>query len=103
MNTGPFSPVAQVGAGPDGAAFQANGPEGEAELRLLGPAWTDPVRREALLKRLRRARLVEHAGVRRILGLGLDAVPPWLALAPMGGKPLADAAVPMPATGAARV
>ncbi len=95
MNTGPYSPVAQLGAGPDGAAFRARGPSGAVELRLLGPAWADPPRREAILRRLRRARLAAAAaGVREILDVGLDALPPWVALAPLIGPPLTGSLKP---------
>ncbi|HZY88438.1 MAG TPA: serine/threonine-protein kinase, partial [Gemmataceae bacterium] len=74
--------LAQVGAGPDGVAYRGLAPDGATavEVRVLGRAWEDAGRREALTRRLRRALLLRHPAAAEVRELGLEEAPPYLAL-----------------------
>src|SRR5207302_6807828 len=56
----------------------------------LAGAWADPLRRDALVRWLRLARLLDHPGARRIRSLDLEACPPRVVLDPPAGPTLAE-------------
>jgi serine/threonine protein kinase/class 3 adenylate cyclase len=83
--------LAQLSAGADGVAYQGRDAGGQAvELRTLAGAWADPLRREAVVRRLRLARLLDHPGARRIRALELHRQPPRVVLGPPAGPTLAE-------------
>src|SRR5262245_35702042 len=80
--------LAQVGAGADGVAFRARLAGDEVEYRSLAPLWADPAHRDAVSKRLRLARLLDHPAARRVRRLDLDRA--FVVLDPPAGPPLAE-------------
>src|SRR5260370_549934 len=62
MNIDSVQLIAQIGAGADGVVFRARCGNDVVEVRTLSAAWSDPMRRQALVKRLRQARLLEPPG-----------------------------------------
>jgi serine/threonine protein kinase len=82
MNLGRYRLLAQRGAGADGVSYRANDPEGQsdAEIRVLGGARAAEARWNALVKRLRLAAMLDHAGAIPIRALQLDHDPPYVAL-----------------------
>src|SRR5262245_41483597 len=82
MDLGGYRLVAQRGAGPDGVAFRAETAGGDrfVEVRLLTVARANADRWPALVRRLKRAALLNHPGAIRIQKLSLDTEPPFVAL-----------------------
>jgi serine/threonine protein kinase/class 3 adenylate cyclase len=100
--------LTQLGVGKDGAAYRAEAlADGAAlEVRLLGGARGDPDHWAGLVKRLRRAALLDHPSARRVQELDLAAEPPALTLDWVDGEPLASALrerLPLPAEEVARL
>src|SRR5262245_19150526 len=78
MTRSEYHLIAQLGAGPDGVAYQARSPDGgPVELRVLC-GLADPVRRGLLFRRLGRLRLLDHPAALGLRRLGLEDDPPWL-------------------------
>ena len=85
---------AQLGAGPDGIAFQANAPDRATTVLALDltAARADSSRWPGLVSRLRLAKGLEHPGAIQILDLGLYEKPPFAILEWPGETTLATAA-----------
>jgi hypothetical protein len=82
--------LAQIGAGRDGVAYRARHQGAEVEYRALAAAWADPLRCIAISRRLRLARLLDHAGARRLRQLDLEVDPPFVVLDPPAGPTLGE-------------
>ena len=78
--SGPYRPLAQLGAGTDGVSYRAVGAEGIVELRVLSAARGHTARWPSLAKRLQLASLLDHPAALRIHRLSLESDPPYLAL-----------------------
>jgi class 3 adenylate cyclase len=108
MRVGPYELLAQVGAGPDGAAYRArrDGAEGFVEVLTLAAARQDEARWDVLGRRLLLARLLEHPLARRVLDLDLRSDPPWAALEAAAPESLGrqlQGRLPLPASEGVRV
>jgi serine/threonine protein kinase/class 3 adenylate cyclase len=90
MDLGPYALVAQIGAGRDGSSFSARDTRsGESvELWLLDRARSDPGRWGDLVRRLRRAALLDHPASRRPIQLQLDEDVPYAVLSRFEGRTL---------------
>lgn len=93
MNLSRFRVRAQLGAGPDGARYEAVDAStgGLVELCLLAGARADPHRWSTLAARLRLAALLDHPTARAVLNLGLEESPPYLVRAAARNDPGIDA------------
>ncbi|HVS39057.1 MAG TPA: protein kinase [Gemmataceae bacterium] len=81
MHLGRYRLLAQLGAGPDGAAYRAVDDAGEpAEVRVLSGASAAPARWKIVGRRLRLAAMLKHAAAVRLRDVRLDHDPPFAAL-----------------------
>jgi serine/threonine protein kinase/class 3 adenylate cyclase len=72
--------LAQLGAGPDGVAYQARNRQGETVLlREIAAARNDSARWPGLSKRLRTAALLTACGAQAVIDIALDHEPPYIA------------------------
>jgi serine/threonine protein kinase/class 3 adenylate cyclase len=92
MNLDHYRLLTQLGAGPDGLSYRAEALADGAsvEVRILSGARADPARWPRLVKRLRLAKMLEHASVVGIREFGLDHDPPYLVMEGLALKTLAE-------------
>jgi serine/threonine protein kinase/class 3 adenylate cyclase len=108
MGLNDFRLLVQLGAGVDGVAYRAE-PRGggpAVELRRItvprpddGSA-ADATRWAAVAKRVGLAARLDHPNLRRVVGLGLEETPPWVALEPDARPVLAQVLGARPALAA---
>ena len=87
-----FRVVKQLGAGRDGAVFEAvDSTTGKSvELHRLGSAMRDPSRQEIVLSRLRLLNSFRHPAVLSVRDLSIDADPPCVCLEAKRGQTLSE-------------
>jgi serine/threonine protein kinase/class 3 adenylate cyclase len=92
MSFGRYRLLSQIGAGRDGVRYRASDRHDESavELVLLAEARADPDRWREIGRRVRVALMIAHPSSRRVLELGLDSEPPFLALEWVDGPTLAE-------------
>ena len=106
MQLGGYRLLSQLGAGRDGVWYEAERRTGgeRVEVHVLAGARGDAIRWADLVKRLRVAALLSDPSARRLLELGLEHDPPFVAMegiegrlpaetSPEGGSPTRSEAV----------
>jgi serine/threonine protein kinase/class 3 adenylate cyclase len=96
-NLGRYRLLAQMGAGTDGVAYQAEAEDGTpAVVCVLAAAKGDPLRWQILTRQLRLTSLLLHPAVLSICELALESEPPFVALEWVGEHSLRAARNDMP-------
>ena len=88
MQLGGYRLLSQLGAGRDGVWYQAERRTGgeRVEVHVLAGARGDAIRWADLVKRLRMAALLSDPSARRLLELGLEHDPPFVAMEGIEGR-----------------